>query len=242
MSDAASGERIFYHQRGANAHFAPEHVPLARLSCRIFHLGYLLLLDRLDAADPETGTVAARLLRDLRAAGIRTSVDVVSEEGGRFGEIVSPALRHTDYLIVNEVEAGHITGQAVRDAAGRLDGAALADAVAALFARGGMEVVAVHMPEGYWVQQRGGSPVQGGSLHLPPGYIAGAVGAGDAFCAGMLHGLHEGWPLPACAELGTCCAAACLSQPGSSEGLRSLAEVLALARRYPPRPWSAARA
>jgi sugar/nucleoside kinase (ribokinase family) len=236
MNDAATGDRVFYHHRGANARFAPEHVPIAPLSCRIFHLGYLLLLDAMDAPDPECGTVAARLLRDVRAAGILASVDVVSEEGDRFRSIVPPALKHTDYLIINEIEAGRITGRQVRDAGHTLDADALTAAVEALLGMGGMAMVAIHMPEGYYVQERSGRRHAGGSLHLPSGYIVGAVGAGDAFCAGMLHGLHEGWPLPACADLGSCCAAACLAMSGASEGLRPLDDILALGRRFPRRP------
>ncbi len=43
-----TGRRTFFHQRGANARFGPEHVDFAKSRAKIFHLGYLLLLDRLD--------------------------------------------------------------------------------------------------------------------------------------------------------------------------------------------------
>src|SRR6266850_2072282 len=72
---------------------------------RIFHLGYLLLLDALDASDPKFGTRAARLLARAQQAGIKTSVDVVSEDSDRFAKIVNPALQHVDYCILNEIEA-----------------------------------------------------------------------------------------------------------------------------------------
>ena len=74
-------------------------------SAKIFHLGYLLLLDELDKEDPEYGTKAAALLAKARAAGMKTSIDVVSEDSDRFYKIIAPALKQVDYCILNEVEA-----------------------------------------------------------------------------------------------------------------------------------------
>lgn len=236
MNEESTGDRIFYHHRGANALFGPQHVPIAALTCRIFHLGYLLLLDAMDRPDPQHGTVAARLLRDLQQAGIRTSVDVVSEQGDRFRTIVPPALRHVDYLILNEIEAAAVTGCRVRNDDGQLDPAALVEAVERLHTCGTMQLVAVHMPEGFYLREGNGRHCSRGALQLPDGYIAGTVGAGDAFCAGMLFGLHEAWPAGDAAQLGTLCAAASLAAPGASDGVRPLPEVLALAGRYPERP------
>ena len=61
-----------------------------------------------------------------------------------------------------------------------------------------------------------------GSLALPKGYVKGAAGAGDAFCAGVLFGIHEEWPLEKCLLTGTCAATACMSDPTCTDGLRSL--------------------
>jgi sugar/nucleoside kinase (ribokinase family) len=228
-----SGDRAFYHHRGANALFEPADVPAESLPCRLFHLGYILLLDRLDQPDPEFGSVAGRLLARVQQAGILTSVDVVSEEGDRFKTFVPPVLKYVDYLILNEIEAGRTVGVSVRNAGGKLDGAALAGAVERLFALGRMRLVAVHMPEGVYVRTKEGRRYSAGALALPDGYIAGAVGAGDAFCAGMLYGLHESWTLEKTVYLASCCAAASLSQPGATGGLRPLADVLAIGQLYP---------
>lgn len=236
MTDAGTGDRTFYHCRGANALFGPEHVPVDRLKCRIFHLGYLLLLDRMDGADKKFGTVAARLLERVRCAGIKTSVDVVSEESDRFCRIVPASLCHTDYLILNEIEAGRTTGIKVRNSKGRLDGRALVRAVEALYELGNMELVCVHMPEGAYMRFRDGRRLARGSLSLPKGYIAGTVGAGDAFCAGILYGLHEGWDAAESLQLGACAAAACLKHPSATNGMVSLKDVLKLSEQYPEKP------
>ena len=105
MTVRESGRRTFFHNRGANALLSPEDYPLDELSCRILTLGYLLLLDGMDEDDPEYGTRAARVLAGCRERGILTAVDVVSEDSDRFARIVTPALAHVDYLVINEIEA-----------------------------------------------------------------------------------------------------------------------------------------
>lgn len=233
MTEAKTGVRVFYHYRGANARFALEHVPVKKLDFKIFHLGYLLLLDGMDKPDPDCGTVAAKLLKLVQEAGIKTSVDVVSEESDRFCKIVPPSLRYANYLILNEIEAGRTTGHKVRDNNGKLIPQGIIDAVTALHERGNMELVAVHMPEGAYLLTRAGKKYSQGSLSLPGNYIKGTVGAGDAFCAGMLYGLHEGWQPEKTLKLGSCAAAACLSQPGATDGLLSLDKVMELGNRFP---------
>ncbi len=41
---------------------------------------------------------------------METSVDMVSEEGNRYQKVVWPALKYTDYCVVNEVEGTGVTG------------------------------------------------------------------------------------------------------------------------------------
>lgn len=232
MFEESTGDRSFFHCRGANALFGPEHVHADSLSCRIFHFGYLLLLDRMDGSDEQYGTVAAAFLHQLRQRGIKTSVDVVSEDSDRFTTIVPPALRYVDYLILNEIEAGRAVGRSVRSAAGRLNGAALKDVVERLWDLGDMELVAVHMPEGVYVRDRSGNRFACGSLTVPQSYIRGKLGAGDAFCAGMLYGLHEGWNGERAARLGTYAATACLSHSSATEGLLPLDQLMELGAQF----------
>jgi sugar/nucleoside kinase (ribokinase family) len=69
-------------------------------------------------------------------------------------------------------------------------------------------------------------------LKLPAKYIAGTAGAGDAFCAGVLLGLHEGWDVPRCLLTGVCMAAASLSDATCTAGVKSLKSSLGLAKRF----------
>jgi sugar/nucleoside kinase (ribokinase family) len=232
MTELGSGRRTFFHARGANALWTGSDLDWKKVRPRIFHLGYLLLLDALDLPDPKFGTKAARLLASAQAVGIKTSVDVVSEDSDRFARIVNPALRHVDYCILNEIEAGKTTGFRVRQPDGKLDAVAVRHAAGALLQQGVRDLVVVHFPEGAFARTRRGDDFWQPSLKLPTGYIAGSAGAGDAFCSGVLLGLHEGWDMPLCLRTGVCVAAASLSRPTCTDGVKSLSTSLALARKF----------
>src|SRR5690606_11876787 len=96
FTEKANGRRTFFHNRGANAFWDGSDLNFAKIKARIFHLGYLLLLDALDAPDPKFGTKAAKLLAAAQAAGMKTSIDVLSEDSDRFGKVVTPALKYVD--------------------------------------------------------------------------------------------------------------------------------------------------
>jgi sugar/nucleoside kinase (ribokinase family) len=236
MTEQGHGRRTFFHARGANALWNGTDLDFEKTRVRIFHLGYLLLLDALDEPDARYGTKAARLLAAAQAAGVKTSVDVVSEDSQRFPKIVNPALRHVDYCILNEIEAGKTTGFKIRQEGARLDTVALRHAAGALLQQGVKELVVIHFPEGAFARTRRGEDVWQSSLKLPPDYIGGTAGAGDAFCAGVLLGLHEGWDLPRSLLTGVCIAAASLSEPTCTAGVKSLNHSLGLAKRFGLRP------
>ena len=232
MTEQGHGRRTFFHARGANALWAGADLDFKKLPVRIFHLGYLLLLDALDQPDPRYGTRAARLLASAQAAGVKTCADVVSEDSDRFARIVNPSLRHVDYCVLNEIEAGKTTGFKIRPPGGALDTVALRHAAGALLQQGVRELVIVHFPEGAFARTRRGDDFWQPSLKLPAKYIAGTAGAGDAFCAGVLYGLHEGWDLQRCLLTGVCIAASSLADSTCTAGVKSLKVSLALAKKF----------
>ena len=230
MADEVSKQRSFYQCRGANADFCEADIDWDRLDVDMLHIGYILLLDALDAPDGEYGTKMARLLHTARQRGIKTSIDVVTEASERFGRIISPALRYTDYCIINEVEAQATTGVRLTEENGLLRREALPEALGALKKLGVSTWAVIHSPEGGFGLDENNAYVEVPSLKLPQGYIKGSVGAGDAFCSGVLYAAWKGLPLAQAIELGTACAACSLSQPGATEGMRSCAEALRLYR------------
>ncbi|MBM3826678.1 MAG: carbohydrate kinase family protein [Verrucomicrobia bacterium] len=227
MTVQSTGRRTFFHCRGANAHFDLKHCGFGKTDARILHLGYLMLLDRMDSFEGGQ-TVAAKLLFNARSAGLETSVDMVSATHPRFREIALSALPLTDHLVLNEIEAGNTLGTPV--AAGDAEG--LIRAAEQLLAAGVKRTVTIHTEHGAVCATAEGLRLRQASLKLPSGYSKGATGAGDAFAAGMLYGLHEGLEMQARLKLAVCAAAACLSDPTPSKGLRPVAECLALADQF----------
>ncbi|HEY0968019.1 MAG TPA: carbohydrate kinase family protein [Opitutaceae bacterium] len=230
MTVEATGRRTFFHQRGANAHLDGEHFDFSATNARFFHLGYLLLLDRLDQLEGGT-TRACDVLRRARAAGLRTSVDCVSEDSGRFGALVLPALPQVDVLFVNDFEAERLTGIALRQA-GVLQPSAVRAATERLLAAGVQAWVVLHVPEGVYARGPGSDGLWQPALRLPTERIAGAVGAGDALAAGVLYGLHEDWPMIDALRLGVAVAAASLTDATCSRGVRPVRECLALVETF----------
>lgn len=188
-----STTRTFFHHRGANAHLSPQLIDAIECNAKIFHLGYLLLLDQLDAADEEYGVVAARVLHSLQQRGYKTSVDMVSEVSERVRKVVLPALKYTDYLIINEVEAGVCCERTLRSAEGEILLDQVADAARELMNYGVGEVCLIHFPEGGYILTHKGHSLYCPTIPVAHEDIVSTVGAGDAFCAGALYALHEGY-------------------------------------------------
>ena len=231
MTVRSSGRRTFFHQRGANAFLDVDHFDFTGCTAKIFHLGYLLLLDRLDQPDAEFGTAAARVFDRASRAGCKTSVDVVSEDSDRFAPLVLPVLKWVDYCILNEFEAERTTGITIRRG-GTVDAAALVHAAERLLAAGVREWVIIHHPGGACALGHYGRARQQGSVRLPDENIVGTVGAGDAFAAGVLYGMHADADIETALRYGVCAAASCLGAVVCSDGVRSMAECLELGRTF----------
>lgn len=230
MADEWTKQRTFFHYRGANAHFNENCIDWDAVDSEILHVGYILLLDALDEEDDVYGTKMARLLHNAQCRGIKTSIDVVSEAGDRFIKLVPPALRYTDYCIINELEAQQSTGVRLRDEADMLIMDNIPLALNKMRELGVSAWAVIHCPEGGFGMDSAGEFIAISSLRLPAGYIKGTVGAGDAFCAGVLYAAQQKQSLREGIELGIAAAACSLSESGATEGMRSADEAMRLYR------------
>ncbi len=229
-----SGERTFFTAAGANALFSPDDIDLPSVRSRLLHIGYILLLDRFDADDPEYGTVMARFLHRAQASGLKTSADVVSSAKGDYPGKVRPVLPYLNYLIVNELECCRTWGLSP-EKDGRTDFDAVRRAMELSLMAGVKEKVIVHCKEAGFVLDASGAFTAVPSLAIPPEEIRGSVGAGDAFCAGALYALHKGFPDRELLEFASAAAACNLFADNSVDGMRSEAGIRELMARYPRR-------
>ena len=210
--------RTFFHHSGANDLLDADRIDvagLAGLGLKIFYLGYLNLLAALDAPGPDGRPRAAGVLAQARAAGMLTCVDLVSSQSATFRQTVFGCLPEIDVLFLNEIEAARATGLTI---SGPEDEAGMIAAARALAEGGVRRAVILHSTaRTIWLEA--GEVQVYAPEPLPPGRIVSSVGAGDAFAAGVIHGLHEGWRRAACVDLGFRAAAACLGGQTATDGL-----------------------
>ena len=225
MSDVSTGERTFFHARGANALFAPEDIDVDALDCDIFHIGYILLLDTMDEADPEYGTRLARLLAKIQAKGIKTSIDVVSDSSLRFKEKIVPALKYCNYAIMNEIEGCGVSGLNPRNADGSIHTENIYNTMKQMMELGVKERVILHSKEAGFMLTSDGTFRTADAIDIDPVRIAGKVGAGDAFCAGCLYGLYTGMDNDRLLDFASAAAVCNLTAADSISGMRTAEEI-----------------
>jgi sugar/nucleoside kinase (ribokinase family) len=231
MTVQNTGRRTFFHARGTNDDFAPEDLNLDNSNAKIFHLGYMLLLKKMDAIDAYGRTAASYMFEKAKKLGYKTSADIVSESSDRFYKVISPSLPYLDYLFMNEYEAGKLTGIPLGDSS-NVDEKSAERALKAIIDAGINEWVFLHYTKGCMAMHRSGQLVKQPALKIPKEKIKGATGAGDAFAAGALLGLHNGEDITKVLLYAVCSAASSLFEPECSEGVLPLHDALSLAEQF----------
>lgn len=230
MTVATTGRRTFFHNRGANAYFGEADLNL-NVKAKIFHMAYLLLLDEMDEIDPKGRSIASHIFEKAQNLGFKTSTDIVSEASERFKKLVPSSLPYTNYLFVNEYEASKLTDFNITSD-GKVDISKAHVVVEKIIDLGVQDYVILHFPEAVVACDRDKKKTILPSINIPSKMIRGSAGAGDAFAAGALLGLHENWPIDECLKLGICAGAASLFDESCSEGVKSVNEVLQLEERF----------
>ncbi len=226
MSSAATGRRTFFAQLGVNNQMTTAHLmPPEDSTAKLYYLGSPGVARGLDQSDGWR-----KLLVAARERGLKTCLELCPVPADTLRATVPQCLPLCDYFVVNDYEAGSITGVDIAPQ-GRLDWRAAKEACAKLLAMGVGELAGVHHPDGAVAMRRDGETCARPSVNVDPAEIAGSVGAGDAFYAGVLFGLHEDWPLDKCLDLGNAAAATSLHSPTTSASIRPWAECLAYAER-----------
>lgn len=227
MTTETTGRRTFFHQVGVNAALsARQLMPPPEDRSAIFYLGAPGIARAMDE-----GGGWQQVLHAASARGYRTALELVPLAPERLRRHVPACLPHTDILVINDSEAAALTGCAVT-VNGSFDAESAATACRALLALGVREVAAIHHPQGAVAVASGGETASAGSVKVPQSEIIGTVGAGDAFYAGMLLGLHEGWPLARCLQLANASAATSLHSATTSASIRPWPACLDYAEKH----------
>lgn len=230
MTVKSTGRRTFFHQRGVNALLDVEHFNFSDSQEKIFHLGYLLLLDALDKIYEDGTSGASQVLKKACQADLITSVDLVSEDSDRFKKVIFPSLPYINYLFLNEFEASRCTG--INLISDDPEYEALDRAATIILQFGVRDWVIIHFRDGVFAKSKMGKVLTQGSIQLPMEKVVSAVGAGDALAAGILYAIHEAWDMVDALRLGVCCAASSLQEISCSNGVQPYKECLKLGDIY----------
>ncbi len=212
-----NGQRTFFTYPGTSADFGYNDIDFDSLNVKMLHLGYFLLLERVDQGD------GLLILKNAKELGIQTSIDLVSENSDRYS-LVLPCLPYTDYLIINESEAGKLTGIEPTDEN-------LEKIAYKLRELGVKEKVVIHKPNyAVCLSNQGYTVVP--SYKIPDEYIKGTTGAGDAFCAGTLIGIYKGWKDREILEFASGCAVMALGKADATSGLVTESEIKNFCKKF----------
>lgn len=227
MVERDGGRRTMFLHNGANALWDAAAAGLPPAG--ILHAGAPGIHPLMDRPRPGGGNGWSALLQRAQSGGLHTNLELVSLAPERIAEVASPCLPYLSSIVVNELEAGALTGidapaPTVDEPA---DWPALEAMAASLVERGVSVLAVVHFPAGCVAAAPGGRTWRQGSVHLRREQVRSTNGAGDAFAAGVLLGLHEGWPVEQCLRLAVASAAACVQSPSTSDGIKPAAVCLA---------------
>lgn len=206
-------DRRFIHCVGANAGFRAGDIDLDAVSrTRVLYVGGYGILPGLDPA--ELGAVFAF----ARGRGVRTVLDVAGVAAGSGGAMLAPVLPHVDAFLPNGDEAELLTGETdpLRQARWFVN----LGAATAVVTRGGDGLVAATR-DGAWTA--GAFPVE----------VVDASGSGDAFDAGFIVGLLEGWAIERTLAFASAVGASCCTRLGTTAGVFTRGEAEAFIARHP---------
>ena len=228
FTSTRTGRRTHLYLPGTADELTPDHFDFSQVHARILHLGLPGVHAKLDAPWGSDANGWVTVLKKAQSAGIATNLELCSIPADRIAEFVRPCLAHLDLLVVNDFEIAAIAGlSAGHDT--EVDVQHCMGAARQVLAAGSMRLVVAHFPHGAVAVSAGGKEVSIPSVAVPLDAIQGTNGAGDAFAAGLLYGLHEDWNVEAAIKLGHATAAASVRSLGTTDAVVSWRESLELA-------------
>jgi sugar/nucleoside kinase (ribokinase family) len=205
---ASDGERTFFHTIGANADLTAPDIQRDLIEdAKVLHVAGTFLMPGFD------GAPTAELLQWAQGRGIITALDTTWDSSGKWLDTVGDALPHLDFFLPSIGEAREMTGRQDTD-----------DVAQALLDLGVGTVALKLGADGSYIRNADSR------IRIPaiPVEAVDSTGAGDSYVGGFLAGQAMGWDLERCGRLGSATGAACVTAIGTTPGLRSLEDTLAL--------------
>jgi sugar/nucleoside kinase (ribokinase family) len=207
-------DRRYIHTFGANAALTARDIePAALEAAEVLYVGGYLILPGMHEDE------LAERLREARAGGTRIVVDVAVPVGQTLPvDAARTLLPLADYFVPNVDEACALTGESdPRRQAER-------------FLEQGANAVVIKLGE-HGAYVRDGE--EAFEIHAPPMEVVEPSGAGDAFAAGLIVGILEGWELERSVRFASVIGGSACTALGCCEGVFTRAEAEAFLDAHP---------
>jgi sugar/nucleoside kinase (ribokinase family) len=202
--NVAGQDRRFIHTFGANAEFSAADIPEDLVNhCRVLYLGGYLLMPQVRQDE------LAAVFAAARRRGARTVLDVVTPGKADWLPHLRLLLPHVDVFLPNNQEGELITGES--DPLRQAEVFRNLGAGTVVITRGGEGAVLVQE----------GLRLRSGVYSVP--YVDGS-GGGDAFDAGYIYGLLQGFGAEDCLRVASALGASCVRAIGTTPGVFTRAE------------------
>ncbi|WP_053202882.1 carbohydrate kinase family protein [Jiangella muralis] len=204
-------DRRYIHTAGANAELTVADIGAAVPGARALAVGGFLALPGVRSQE------LAELFATVRDAGVRTILDVVVPSGGEnLGRELRLVLPHVDCFLPNQDEAAALTGED-----------SLAKQAEVLLGWGCASLIITCGSTGALFADADGS------FHVRPPVVEAVdtSGSGDAFTAGLIAGMLEGWGTEQQVRFATAVGASACRGLGCHTTIATRDEALAALRR-----------
>lgn len=237
MVEETGGKRTFFFHPGTGDLLDSEIINLEKYDLKVLHVG-AVGVHRLMDAEFEGENRWIRLLRKAQALGIHTNMEMVALSPENMKRLVTPCLPYLDSVIINENEAGMLTGIEYEntDLNTPLDWSKLEEMARGLLGLGVKKFAVIHTPLGIVAADSSGKKYRQGSVAVPKEKIVSTTGAGDAVTSGVMYGVFHDWDLAQSIKAGVACAAMCIQNAHTSEGVKPIDQTLAEAEAMGFRP------
>ena len=228
----ANGKRTFLFHVGSNCELDFDAIDIDLNKPKILHLGAPGVHHKMDKVDANGESGWVRVLKRAQSLGIHTNLEMIHLDAEREKELVLPCLPYLSSIIINESEAGALVDIhfKVEGADSEVDWKTMEVIAGKLISSGVSELAVVHTPAGAVAADSTGKTWRQGSVKVPFSQIKGTSGAGDAFAAGVVYGLHQSWPVQECLELGVATAAQNIQSDTTSEDVAAYQSTLSQSR------------
>lgn len=205
-----NGERPALHVIGANGELSWDDIDLEVVGAADFlHMGGTSLLPKMD------GEPTRRLLEFAKSRGVTTTFDLVAIQRPDLLDLIEPCLPFVDYFMPGFEEAVMMCGLTDR-----------AEVIRFFLDRGTGHTVFKMGAAGSsiaWLDDGRVREIRIPALKVP---VVDSTGCGDAYCAGFIVGLSQGWDLERSGMLGTAAAALVIQGLGSDAGIVDLPQTI----------------